>query len=67
MINKNILFVLLAFLISACTNIENEEIINFNSAPQKNESVSFVKKKLKVFTTAEGKDLRLTETQESLF
>ncbi|MFK7813047.1 MAG: glycoside hydrolase family 30 beta sandwich domain-containing protein [Maribacter sp.] len=65
--NKNILVVVLTILLSACNTTGNEALVITNSASKKNEVVSFVKKKLKVYTTAEGKDLRLTETQESIF
>lgn len=67
MMNENIIVLVLVLLFTTCTNSEKEAVVITNSASKESEVKSFVGKKLKIFTTAEGTDLRLTETQESVF
>jgi glucosylceramidase len=57
----------LVLLISACTNTGKEEIANNPAKLEESKVKTFVDRNLKVFTTAENTDLRLTETKELVF
>ncbi|MFK7810300.1 MAG: glycoside hydrolase family 30 beta sandwich domain-containing protein [Saprospiraceae bacterium] len=60
-------FVVLILLINACTTFKKDKIENTNAVIKQSDTKSFVGQKIKVFTTAENTDLRLTETDKLLF
>lgn len=51
-------------IITSCNNSKKEELVIADLKPEENTVTSFMSKKIEIFTTAEGTDLRLSKTND---